>query len=47
MSQNDTRAILEAVQSGSLSVDDALLHLKKEPFDDLGFAKIEDRKSVV
>ena len=46
MSQNDTRAILEAVQSGSLSVDDALLHLKKEPFEDLGFAKIDHHRAL-
>ena len=46
MSQNDTRTILEAVRSGSLSVDDALLHLKKEPFEDLGFAKIDHHRAL-
>ncbi|MBR1724229.1 MAG: nickel pincer cofactor biosynthesis protein LarB [Ruminococcus sp.] len=33
------RQILEGVRSGSISVDDALLKLKTEPFDELGYAK--------
>ena len=36
---DDIRKILENVQNGSLSVDDALLSLKKEPFEDIGYAK--------
>ena len=33
--------MLEAVQRGDMTVDDALLRLKKEPFDDLGYAKVD------
>ncbi len=36
-----TRQILQQVQDGALSVDDALLALKTEPYEDLGFAKID------
>lgn len=37
---NDTKALLEAVKDGLVSVDEALLELKKAPFEDLGYAKI-------
>ena len=33
--------ILRAVESGALSADDALLKLKLEPFEDMGFAKVD------
>ena len=39
--QTDVKAILEAVRSGDLSVDDAFLRLKTKPFEDLGFAKVD------
>jgi len=42
----DTRKILEAVKTGALSVDDALLKLKTKPFDDLGFAKVDLHREV-
>lgn len=35
------KSILEKVQNGEMSVDDALLELKKEPFEDLGYAKVD------
>ena len=38
---NDTKALLEAVKDGLVSVDEALLELKKAPFEDLGYAKID------
>ena len=37
----DARQILEQVRSGTVSVDDALLALKKAPFADIGFAKVD------
>ena len=37
----DVRQILERLQSGAVSVDEALLALKKAPFDDIGFAKVD------
>lgn len=35
----DTKELLQSVAEKKVSVDDALLELKKEPFEDLGFAK--------
>ena len=35
----DTKKLLQLVAKKRVSVDDALLELKKEPFEDLGFAK--------
>ena len=42
----DTRKLLEAVKDGSISVDDALLLLKKKPYEDLGFAKVDLHRAV-
>ncbi len=42
----NTRDILEAVQNGGMSVDEALLALKTEPFEDLGFAKIDHHRAI-
>ena len=38
---NGIKNILEAVRSGSMSVDDALLKIKEEPFEDIGYAKVD------
>ena len=38
---SDTRKLLEAVQQGAMSVDEALLAIKKEPFADIGYAKVD------
>ena len=37
--RKEIEKLLENVASGAISVDDALLELKQEPFEDLGFAK--------
>ena len=39
MEQKAIRALLSRVKSGEVSVDEAILKLKREPFEDLGFAK--------
>jgi NCAIR mutase (PurE)-related protein len=39
MNGQKMKAFLEQVASGGISVDEAVLKLKKEPFEDLGFAK--------
>ena len=39
MEQNEIRKLLQNVANGDISVDDALLHIKNEPFEDLGYAK--------
>ena len=38
---NELKHILEDVKSGALSVDDAALKLKAEPFHDTGYAKVD------
>ncbi len=37
----DMKQMLESVRDGALSVDDALLRLKRQPFADIGFAKVD------
>ena len=42
----DTRHLLEEVRDGIISVDEALLAIKKQPFEDIDFAKVDvHRKS--
>ena len=43
---SDIRKLLEAVQSGKVSVDDALLQIKMSPFEDIGYAKVELHRRV-
>ncbi len=38
---SDIKNLLEGVQNGSVSVEDALLKIKKQPFEDLGYAKVD------
>ena len=42
----DVKKLLEGVKNGSVSVDEALLTLKKEPFEDIGYAKIDMHRQV-
>lgn len=42
----DTKALLEAVRDGKIDVDDALLKLKAAPFTDLGFAKVDNHRTI-
>ncbi len=37
----EVKMILEAVRDGKMTIDDALLQIKKEPFEDIGYAKID------
>ena len=46
MDQENTRRLLEAVAAGDLSVEDALGKLKTEPFEDLGFAKLDHHRAL-
>ena len=39
--KSDIKKILEKVQSGEMSVDQALLKIKTEPFEDIGYAKVD------
>ncbi len=44
--QNEIRSVLEALQNGDMSVDEALLKIKTQPFDDLGYAKVDLHRRV-
>jgi NCAIR mutase (PurE)-related protein len=46
MDAHEIRALLERVSKGEESVDSALLRLKREPFDDLGFAKVDHHRGI-
>ncbi len=38
---SETKSLLEAVRDGKISVDDALLKIKTEPFENIGFARVD------
>lgn len=46
MANHDILSVLQAVQSGSLTPDEALLQLKLAPFEDLGYAKVDYHRAV-
>ena len=46
MEQREIRAMLEQVAKGEMNVDDAMLQLKKAPYEDLGFAKIDTHRAL-
>ena len=43
---SEIRKMLEAVQQGAMSVDEALLAIKKEPFTDIGYAKVDMHRGI-
>lgn len=44
--KQDTRALLEDLRAGRISVDEALLRLKTKPFEDIGFAKPDTHRGL-
>ncbi len=44
--KTEIKTILEAVKNGEVSVKDALLAIKKEPFKDIGYAKVDLHRSI-
>lgn len=44
--KTEVKAVLEAVRSGDLNVEEALLRLKAAPFEDIGFAKVDLHRRV-
>ena len=46
MNPDRLRELLARVSAGELSADDALQQLKRLPFDDLGFAKVDHHRSL-
>ncbi len=43
---SDIRKLLESVKNGEVSVDEALLAIKKQPFEDIGFAKVDLHRNI-
>ncbi|HKF52442.1 MAG TPA: nickel pincer cofactor biosynthesis protein LarB [Candidatus Acidoferrales bacterium] len=46
MNAEDIRGLVEALQKGRVSCDEAVERLKKLPFEDLGFAKIDHHRAL-
>ncbi len=44
--ENEIKQLLEDVKNGSVSVDEALLTLKAQPFEDIGYAKVDFHRST-
>ncbi|MCI6553318.1 MAG: nickel pincer cofactor biosynthesis protein LarB [Lachnospiraceae bacterium] len=43
---SEIKQVLEAVRAGSLSVEEALLKIRMEPFEDIGYAKVDLHRRV-
>ena len=46
MEQKEMIDLLRQVASGTMDVEQAALKLKEEPFEDLGFAKIDHHRAM-
>lgn len=46
MNKDELKAILEDVAQGKISTEDAAVKFKTEPFEDLGFAKVDHHRGV-
>lgn len=46
MNKTEAKELLEKVKNGEISVDDALLSLRREPFDDIGIANIDNHRGL-
>ena len=44
--KTEVKTILESVKNGTMSVDEALLKLKAEPFEDIGYAKVDLHRKI-
>ena len=43
---SDIRKLLESVRTGETTVDQALLEIKKAPFEDIGYAKVDLHRKI-
>lgn len=43
---SEIRTLLEGIRDGSVSVDDAVLQLKQQPFADIGYAKVDMHRQL-
>jgi len=46
MTEQSIRELLESVSTGRQSIDDAVARLRRLPFEDLGFAKVDHHRSI-
>ena len=46
MSKQDALSVLEQIKAGNLSPEEALFKLRMEPFEDLGYAKLDHHRAV-
>jgi NCAIR mutase (PurE)-related protein len=46
MDESTIRALLESVRTGRRSVEDAFADLKRLPFEDMGFAKVDHHRAI-
>lgn len=46
MEQKDLRSLLQQVADGDLSVEEAVTRFKTQPFEDLGFAKVDHHRAL-
>ncbi|MDC7294662.1 MULTISPECIES: nickel pincer cofactor biosynthesis protein LarB [unclassified Butyrivibrio] len=46
MEQKEIRALLEGIKNNEISVEDVLLKLKEEPFEDLGYARPDHHRGL-
>ncbi len=46
MGKTEILALLREVEHGAVSPEEALLRLKREPFEDLGFARVDHHRAV-
>lgn len=46
MNQLDALSLLNSVKEGSLTPEQALLRLRLEPFEDLGYAKVDHHRGL-
>ena len=46
MNQQELEKLLEQVKSGEVSIDEASEQIKRLPFDDLGFAKVDHHRAL-
>ena len=44
--ENEIREVLAALRDGKITEDEALLKIKKQPFEDLGYAKVDLHRGV-
>ncbi len=42
----DTREILESLKNGDITIDDAYAELRREPFEELGYAKLDTHRKL-